>query len=52
MEEDVFPWKILKYKSGGIFFILGDSPASEFLVQSFRNNLLPLHRSCEQEKQE
>ena len=31
------------------FFLLGDSPASEFYVPTFRNTLFHLHRSCEKE---
>jgi hypothetical protein len=31
-----------------VFFLLGDSPASEFYTPTFRNTLFHLHRSCEQ----
>jgi len=33
-----------------VFFLLGDSSASEFYVQTFRNTLFRLHRSCGQEE--
>ena len=32
-----------------VFFLLGDSPASEFCVPTFRNNLFHLNRLCRQE---
>jgi len=32
------------------FFPLGDSPASEFYVSTFRNTLFHLHRWCKQEE--
>jgi hypothetical protein len=32
-----------------VFFLLGDSPAPEFYVPTFRNTLFHLHRSCEQD---
>jgi hypothetical protein len=32
-----------------VFFPLGDSPASEFYVPTFRNTLFHLQMSCEQE---
>ena len=32
-----------------VFYLSGDSPASEFYVQTFRNALLHLHRWCEQD---
>jgi len=35
-----------------VFFLLGDSPATEFYVATFRNTLFHLHRSCEQEDRE
>ena len=33
-----------------VFFILGDSTASEYYVPTFRNTLPHLHRRCEQEQ--
>jgi hypothetical protein len=33
-----------------VFFLLGDSPVSEFHVPTFRNQLLHLHCWCGQEK--
>ena len=33
-----------------LFFPLGDSPASEFYMPTFRNTLFYLHRRCKQEK--
>jgi len=33
-----------------LFFLLGDSPASEFYVPTFRSTLFHLHRLCEQEE--
>ena len=33
-----------------VFFPLGDSPASEFYMPTFRTTLFHLHRSCEQEE--
>jgi len=32
-----------------VFFLLGDSPTSEFYVPTFRNTLFHLHRSCEKD---
>jgi len=32
-----------------VFFVLGDSPASELYVPTFRNTLFHLHRSFKQE---
>jgi len=29
-----------------VFFLLGDSPTSEFYMQTFRNTLFHLHRWC------
>jgi len=31
-----------------VFFLLGDSPASEFYMPTFRNTLFHLHRSLNQ----
>jgi hypothetical protein len=33
-----------------VFFLLGDSPASEFYVPTFRNTLFHLHRWCKLEE--
>ena len=33
-----------------VFFLLGDSTASEFYVPTFRNTLFHFHKSCEQEE--
>ena len=33
-----------------VFFLLGDFPASEFYVPTFRNDLSHLHRPCEQQE--
>jgi hypothetical protein len=33
-----------------VFFLLGDSPASEYYVPIFWNIVFHLHRSCEQEE--
>ena len=32
-----------------LFFLLDDSPPSDFYVPTFRNNLFHLHRSCDQD---
>jgi len=37
---------VLNYES----FVLGDSPASEFYMLTFRNTLFHLHRTCKQEE--
>ena len=34
-----------------VFFLLGDSPASEFYVPTFRNTRFHFHRRCKQEEQ-
>ena len=33
-----------------VFLLLGDSPASEFYMPTFRNTLFHLHRRCKQEE--
>ena len=38
-----------KYNTPVVLFLLGDTPASEVYVPTFRNILSHLHRSCEQE---
>jgi len=37
-----FTWQLIQV----VFFLLGDSPASEFYVPTFRNTLSRLHRCC------
>jgi len=48
-----FPTAVNKYHiiSYVVFFLLGDSPASEFHVPKFRNPMFHLHRRCGQEEQ-
>jgi len=33
-----------------VFFLLGDSPASELYMPTFRNTLFHLHSRCKQEE--
>jgi len=33
-----------------VFFLLGDSPAFEFYMPTFRNTLILFHRQCKQEE--
>jgi hypothetical protein len=40
---------MLRLKATFVFFLLGDSSASEFYVPTFRNNLFHLDRSCSQD---
>jgi hypothetical protein len=36
----------LSRKESLVFFLLGDSPVSEFYMPTFRNTLFHLHRQC------
>ena len=43
----VFKFKVnTNYVSFLVFFVVGDSPASEFYVPTFRNTLFHLHSLC------
>ena len=48
----MFSWRqynTMVNKGVVIFFLLGDSPTSEFYMLTFRNTLFHLHRQCKQE---
>jgi hypothetical protein len=47
------PWKFwnVVLKDGDVvFLLLGESPASEFYMPTFRNTLFHIHRWCKQKK--
>jgi len=50
VKDYTYLWTNLKNKNDYVFFLLGDFPASEFYVQTFRNTLFHLHRSCKKKK--
>ena len=50
--ERFFLIKNLRRVRNVIFFLLGDSPASEFYVRTFRNTLFHIHRRCKSMKTE
>jgi len=52
VKDYTYLWTNLKNKNDYVFFLLGDFPASEFYVQTFRNTLFHLHRSCKKKEEQ